>query len=172
MKQFCVALFFLVGVLASPLHVQRAEPGMIITAPDGFAIACESTFSRILPHYCIKDTLPLASALTVDSTCHDLGLALPSNVRLIQTVLIAQGLSSGAIASRTALLEIFSDVACTSLVQQYLFQWREEVLLAAGGLLYSDNVDTQIRFFGGHVYYKITTTDTINLLYILSGYYD
>lgn len=135
-----VGLLTVVGIGAALVDTKKAESGLTITAPDGFAVACATNYTRISPHICITNNNNAYASPTFDGTCRALSAmvgtvnAIPSNATMLIIAGDLRTVSANAIATRVIQATFFSNNTCTAAafsIPDMKLEAREWVALAA-----------------------------------------
>ena len=171
-KLFIVPLFLI--LLACGSSVPVAESTVGITAPDGFAAACVTGYTRTLPHFCAKDVVTASVSLTNDSTCRTLvpDAVIPTVAKYVEVLVNVSVASGNAIAQRTVAPVFYLTAGCASNIQQWGFTVREAVAVASQ-VLWQGSFTAKLKLDAGNVYYiSDDGVSTITIQLISAGYYD
>jgi len=177
MKKLLIGVLFAFFLLCFPS--EKANSVVSITSPDGFAIACNAAYIRVVPHHCLYSSFT-GGNLTSDGVCRSLAatvVAIPSQARAIDYSLKLSYQSANAVANRTITTSFYLDSGCTTLIADGSknHTMREWVALAAqvfsAEQYYSIGNVTQGL---GDLWYTSTLTACVGCVvgFNLIGYYD
>lgn len=178
MRKFLSIITLAILAFACGPVPEEVESNVGITAPDGYSVSCTTNFSRVVPHLCLRTTVPSSSTLTLDNTCRSIdmvathGFALASKIRLGYSVSIV---SANSVAVREVNTLFYTDAGCTAQANQpqFLFRVYEQVALTAREifLLQPTSFDLTIASTG-LLYYKGTACASCSVAVYGLGYYD
>lgn len=175
-KLFSLVAILLFAFACGPLpQEQEAESAVGITAPDGFSISCVSGYTRILPHFCAKDSVTTSVSLINDNSCHTLVLdvSIPLSAKFVEVVVNFSMASGNLVAQRVVNPVFYLENTCSTNNQQWFFTVREEVAVSSVNL-WSTTLTARLKVKNGSEIYYISddgsSTATITLL--PTGYYD
>lgn len=98
-------------------NLQKANSGLVITAPDGYAVNCNSGYVRLYPHYCDSTSSPLGF-VNLNGTCLAFSSIVvnkpitPSNATALLMNISPTFSTAAAVAARTISFTIFKDNTC------------------------------------------------------------
>lgn len=183
MQRFVISSVLCLLVLAcGPLpQEQEAESAVGITAPDGYAVTCATSFIRVSPHRCMVNAVPgIGTALVADNTCRfidvtTLSPSIPSSARVLVTRFDLMLRSNNAIAWRGANLAIYNDSSCLSVNSQFRWGIREFAAIVFSTIQVIDVVIEVPIINNGLVYYSAnddSSSSTPAMTFVPTGYYD
>ncbi len=173
--KFIVFVFF-IGLFASIIPVKHAEPGMSITAPDGYAIACVSGFVRAAPHYCVASGALSGTTIT-NAACSQINFTLPDSTRAwsisVQTSIIAKN----AVAARGQQFSTWLEVGCTNLIYNSNWTAYEHVAVAGSAVLVTHTTSLTVKATTtgasqSSIFYKTLAATEGDVVLYITGYYD
>lgn len=175
-------LLALILFACSPLsQEQEAQSAVGITSPDGYAVACVTGFTRVLPHVCnFSSGAGIPSQTSVpDGLCRSFDLSttdLPTSARAIRGYLRIVVTSTNAIGARGVTFGPFVDSGCTLASHTFYNQIREFAAVAADTMLLEVYIPFDYLPLNGDrvLTYTATTTGGASSKAYLSvfGYYD
>lgn len=181
-KFFSIVALALLAFACGPVP-NEVESNVGITAPDGYAVACYTGYTRTTPHYCADTTHSSASytatSVELDGTCRNFDIStgppvLPTSVKFLQAQVAVLINSGNVIGIRQISMSFYWDASCTTFFGSLKQSTREEVAVAAGTELLNPNFQVQLPVLSQKVYYKGTTTGGVNSVFTMIplGYFD
>jgi hypothetical protein len=160
--------------------IQKAQSTVNITAPDGFAVTCASSYKRFTPHYCFLPGVGASANLTLGNVCTQLDFnalfLVPTSASGVDVVLGVVITSANAVGIRTISIQFFTAAGCgTNVGLAKTYAVREEVAAVAGTFLYQgDAFYTKFPLISGSIWYKVNDGARVSQVaqVVMVGYYD
>jgi hypothetical protein len=178
-KILSIACAVLVIACLAVLKSERVESTVFLTAPDGFAVACESNYSRSVPHFCASNT----SFIGVDNWtitaagCDNHTLSgIPASAQHVLLVVRWQISSNNTIGLKQGSTSFYDNTTCTTILKSLTHEIREFAAVATGTIIYTNTTEILVKVANG------TTVNTnsafgsmganANVNFKVVGYYD
>lgn len=178
MKKLVLAFLIAVAFFVCGPLPQDVESNVGITAPDGFSVACDTFYSRAVPHFCSRSA-PNGFAVTSDGTCRSVSAAtigVPTTSRLLLIKSSFDIRSGNAVGQKGITIQWYQDVSCSTTYDSYSLFTTEYVATALNTSIQSASFQYIIPMISGVVYYKATLVGTMGanagVLNSVVGYYD
>jgi hypothetical protein len=167
----------LICVLAFSARASETKAGLVITAPDGFAVSCATGFVRVSPHICFITT-QLNQGLNLAGTCQLLDgnavWGVPTNATSILLRMIYDIRSTNLVVLHTINV-IFNDGAtCAGNQNAYVFGGREFVATVAATQIYTSSFIAFVKNTPTGIPYQgvLTGAGASGVSAAAVGYYD
>lgn len=149
---------------------------VVISAPDGYSIACASNYLRLQPHYCAAVT-NFESWSVVPNSCSVRTLTtIPSSAKMLRVEVVTVLMSTNTVTLKNLITQFYNDAVCaTPIINLYSSLYEQVATIDNTELFRSSTIVDVLAYAGTSLrsYSAFTNTGASSALVItILGYFD